>query len=114
RGRPYHHARRDLYNEFLRNASPAAERALNLISELFAIDAGVNGSDPQTRLAARQARSAPVLETLKRHLDATLARISGKSEFGFPRRRRGRVARSNRNAARHQVGTHARDRRNPQ
>ncbi|MQX40627.1 hypothetical protein GHK58_10450 [Sinorhizobium meliloti] len=25
------HARRDLYNEFLRNRSPAAERALNLI-----------------------------------------------------------------------------------
>ena len=38
-------------------------------------------ADPQMRLAARQTRSLPVLETLKRHLDATLARISGKSEF---------------------------------
>jgi transposase len=75
------HARRDLYNEFLRNRSPAAERALNLISQLFAIEAEVNGSDPQMRLATRQAKSVPVLDTLKRHLDATLARISGKSEF---------------------------------
>ncbi|WDZ80934.1 hypothetical protein PWG15_24595 (plasmid) [Ensifer adhaerens] len=33
------------------------------------------------RLATRRARSVPVLHTLKRHLDGTLARISGKSEF---------------------------------
>jgi hypothetical protein len=46
-----------------------------------AIEAEVNGSDPQVRLATRQAKSVPVLDTLKRHLDATLARISGKSEF---------------------------------
>lgn len=75
------HARRDLYNEFLRNRSPSAERALDLISELFAVEAGINGLDPETRLAARLARSAPLLEILKRHLDTTLARISGKSEL---------------------------------
>ncbi|MQX40628.1 transposase [Sinorhizobium meliloti] len=33
------------------------------------------------RLTTRQAKSVPVLDTLKRHLDATLARIGGKSEF---------------------------------
>ncbi|WP_262029905.1 IS66 family transposase, partial [Microvirga sp. Mcv34] len=75
------HARRDLYNEFLRNRSPSAERALALISDLFAVEAGINGLDPETRLAARLARSVPLLEILKSHLDTTLARISGKSEL---------------------------------
>ena len=37
--------------------------------------------DPETRLAARLARSVPLLEILKSHLDTTLARISGKSEL---------------------------------
>jgi hypothetical protein len=75
------HARRNLYNEFLRNRSPSAERALDLISDLFAIEAGINGLDPETRLAARLAKSVPLLEILKSHLDTTLARISGKSEL---------------------------------
>ncbi|WP_324610836.1 IS66 family transposase [Sinorhizobium meliloti] len=56
------HTRRDLCNEFLRNRSPAAGRARNLISDLFAIEAEVNGSDPQMRLGTRRARSLPVLD----------------------------------------------------
>lgn len=75
------HARRDLYNEFLRNHSPAADSALKLISALFAIEAEINGSAPPERLTVRQEKSVPVLHDLKRLLDDTLGRISGKSEL---------------------------------
>jgi hypothetical protein len=54
---------------------------LDLISNLFAVGAGINDLDPETRLAARLSRSVPLLEILKSHLDATPARISGKSEL---------------------------------
>lgn len=73
------HARRKLYDIHVSTRSPAALRALELIGDLFAIEAEVRGRSPTERRRARVERSVPVLAELKAHLDATLARISGKS-----------------------------------
>ncbi|PZO00979.1 MAG: IS66 family transposase [Hyphomicrobiales bacterium] len=75
------HARRKIYDIHIATQSPAAEEALGLIRDLFAIEADIRGRSPNERATVRQRRSAPVLAELRAVLDATLARISGKSEF---------------------------------
>ena len=75
------HARRKLYDIHVSTRSPAALHALELIGDLFAIEADIRGRSPAERRRARVERSVPVLAELKAHLDATLARISGKSPF---------------------------------
>ena len=75
------HARHKLFDVHVSTRSPAARRALELIGDLFAIEADVRGRSPSERRRARIERSVPVLADLKAHLEATLARISGKSPF---------------------------------
>lgn len=75
------HARRKLFDIHVSTRSPAALRALEMIGDLFAIEADVRGRAPAERRRERVERSVPVLAELKVHLDATLARISGKSPF---------------------------------
>ena len=57
------------------------EAALAIIARLFAIEADISGKQPADRLEARRQRSVPVLAELKAFLNATLAKISGKSDF---------------------------------
>ena len=52
-----------------------------MIRDLFVIEADIRGRSPNERVAVRQRRSAPLLAELHAFLDATLARISGKSDF---------------------------------
>ena len=52
-----------------------------MIAQLFAIEADIRGKSPTERCAARRQNSAPVLAELKSFLDATLAKISGKSSL---------------------------------
>lgn len=47
---------------------------------LFTIEAEIHGQLPEARLAARQARSAPVMAEFHTWLEATLRRISGNSD----------------------------------
>ena len=75
------HARRKLYDIHVSTRSPAALHALESIGDLFAIKADIRGRSPAERRRARVERSVPVLAELKAHLDATLARISGKTPF---------------------------------
>lgn len=75
------HARRYLYEDYERTGSPAANHALRLISDLFAIEADIRGQSPAKGLAIRQARSIPLLDNLKTFLDGILARISGKTDL---------------------------------
>ena len=71
--------RRKIYDIHVTTASPAAERALALIGDLFAVETPVRGRSPAERQRARAERSTPILDALKAHLEATLARVSGKS-----------------------------------
>ena len=60
---------------------PIAREAIVRIQTLFAIEAEIHGQSPKARLAARQARSAPIMANLHTWLEATLRRISGKSDL---------------------------------
>lgn len=75
------HARRYFHDELLANGSPIAREAIERMQPLFAIEAEIHGQPPEARLAARQARSAPVMADLHAWLEATLRRISGKSDL---------------------------------
>ena len=48
---------------------------------MYAIEAAIRGSPPDVRLKVRLARSATLFPDLRQWLEATLARISGRSEL---------------------------------
>ena len=75
------HARRKIYDVFVETGSPAAREALDRIARLFAVESDIRGRSPAERREVRQRSSAPVLANLKAFLDATLAKISGKSSL---------------------------------
>lgn len=75
------HARRYFHDELLANGSPLAREAIERMQPLFAIEAEIHGQPPEARLATRQARSAPLMADLHAWLEATLRRISGKSDL---------------------------------
>ena len=75
------HARRELFDEHARTKSPIARQALEKIGAIFAIERDINGQSADARRAVRQAQSAPLLVDLKAYLDASLGRISRKSEL---------------------------------
>ena len=75
------HARRKIYEVELATGSAIAKGALQRIAALFAVEAGINGRQPEDRLAVRQQKAVPLLGELKAFLDAALARISAKSSL---------------------------------
>ncbi|EDP64457.1 probable insertion sequence transposase protein [alpha proteobacterium BAL199] len=75
------HARRKFYEIAEAGHAPVAEEALRRIAALYAVEAEIRGSDPQTRHAERQARSRPLVEDLRPWLEAQLSRLSGKSRL---------------------------------
>jgi transposase len=75
------HARRKIYEVAVATGSAIANRALEHIATLFTIEAGINGRQPEERLAVRQQQAVPRLAELKAFLDQALTRISGKSSL---------------------------------
>ena len=75
------HARRGIYDEYVKTKSPIAKALLDQIGALFLIERELSGSAAEVRLAARRERSAPELERLKTSLEAALQRISRKSDL---------------------------------
>jgi transposase len=76
------HARRKLV-EITRNGSaPIAEDGVKRIGELYRIEAELRGLDPETRLAERQARSAPLVADMETWLALHRARVAAKSPLG--------------------------------
>ncbi len=73
------HARPKFYDVHHATASPIALDALQRIGALFAIESSIRGQAPERRAVARQEHAQPLLDQLKAFLDASLARISGKS-----------------------------------
>lgn len=76
------HARRKLIEITRTGSAPIAEEGVTLIRALYAIETGIRGSDPATRLAARQERSAPILARIDAWLSQNRARASAKSPLG--------------------------------
>lgn len=59
-----------------------AAAALAFFARLYAVEAEVKAADDATRLAARQARSLPMLAQLRAWLDAILPVVTPKSKLG--------------------------------
>ncbi len=62
-------------------AGPLAKVALDRIAALYTIEAKIKGKPPDERRRCRQEQSAPLISDLKAWLEATLQKISGKSEL---------------------------------
>jgi transposase len=74
------HARRKLHDIHVRTPSETTTRALELIGELYAIEAGIRGQPPDERRRVRQEMTRPLLTTLETWLRERQAMLSAKSE----------------------------------
>jgi hypothetical protein len=75
------HVRRKFFDIHAANGSPLAQQALDRIGALYGIEKEVRDLPPDRRRAIRQSRAGPLLDDLKAWFEATLPRISGKSEL---------------------------------
>jgi transposase len=75
------HARRKFHDVHAANGSAIARQALERIGELYRIEEQIRGQPPDKRRRRRQARSLPIAEDLKSWAQATLAKLSGRSEL---------------------------------
>jgi len=75
------HVRRKFFDVHAANASPIAKKALDKIAALYAIEAQIRGKPPGDRQQSREHNAAPLITELKAWLDATLPKLSGKSDL---------------------------------
>jgi hypothetical protein len=73
------HLRRDFFDIAKTGSAPIAEEALRRIAKLYAIETEIRGRTAAERRSARQARSRPLVEELKRWFELQLGRVSAKS-----------------------------------
>ena len=76
------HCRRSLREIHDSSGSEIAAEGLRRIAELYAIEADIRGSPPERRLAERQARSSPLIQSFGDWLKEQRARISPRSGLG--------------------------------
>ena len=74
------HARRKFHEIHLAHASPTTSEAIERIATLYAIEKEIRGSTPEVRRTVRQARAKPLLDSMHTWLEATLAKLSPKSD----------------------------------
>jgi transposase len=74
------HARRKLYDVHVRTPSQTTKDVLDMIGELYGIEASIRGSPANERLRVRQEKSKPLLATIETWMQTTLAKLSKKSE----------------------------------
>jgi transposase len=74
------HVRRKFYDLQVAHKSPVAREALERIGALYAIEGEIRGRPPDERRQVRQARAAPLLESLHQWLESCLTRLSRKSD----------------------------------
>ena len=73
--------RRKFHDVHAANGSPVAGEALQRIGALYAIEADIRGRPPDERRRVRQARAGPPIDALRVWLDATLPKLSAKSDL---------------------------------
>jgi transposase len=74
------HVRRKFYDLEQAHASPVAREALVRIGALYGIEEQIRGMPPSERHAVRQAQAQPLLDSLRQWFEATLSKLSRKSE----------------------------------
>ena len=75
------HARRNFYDIHVATKAPLAADALERIGRLFDVERTINGLPPAERQRIRQAKARPLVDDLAAFFDATLPRLSGKSDL---------------------------------
>jgi transposase len=74
------HVRRKFYELMEAHKSPIATEAVERIAALYTIENEIRGLAPDERRQARQARSRPLLAAMHDWLEASLAKLSKKSD----------------------------------
>ena len=74
------HARRPFYDLYEAHKSAVAKEALERIAALYAIEEEIRGRAAKERREVRNARSRPLLESMKQWFQETLDKLSRKSE----------------------------------
>ena len=72
--------RRHFYDLEQAHSSPVAREALQRIGALYGVEEEIRGKPPDQRHAVRQAQSKPLLDSLRQWFEATLSKLSRKSE----------------------------------
>jgi len=74
------HVRRKFYDLEQAHSSPVAREALQRIGALYGIEEQIRGKPPEQRREVRQAQAKPLLDSLRQWFEATLSKLSRKSE----------------------------------
>ena len=74
------HVRRKFYDLQQAHASPVASEALERIAALYGIEEEIRGRPAEERQQVRNARARPLLESLRQWFEATLPKLSRKSD----------------------------------
>jgi transposase len=75
------HVRRKFFDVHAANASPIAKEALERIGALYGIEETIRGKPPDERRRYRQTKALRLVAELKAWLEATVPKLSGKSEL---------------------------------
>jgi transposase len=75
------HVRRKFFDIHAANASPLAKEALDRIGALYGIEETIRRKPPDERRRYRQTEALPLIGDLKAWLEATVPKLSGKSEL---------------------------------
>jgi transposase len=74
------HVRRKFYDLEQAHASPVAREALQRIGAVYGIEEQIRGRPPEQRREVRRAQAKPLLDSLRQWFEATLSKLSRKSE----------------------------------
>jgi transposase len=74
------HVRRKFHDLYEAHASPIAKEALERIAGLYGIEKEIRGRPPDERQEIRNTRARPLLESLRAWFNASLAKLSRKSD----------------------------------
>jgi transposase len=74
------HVRRHFYDLEQAHSSPVARETLQRIGALYGVEEEIRGKPPDQRRAVRQTQSKPLLDSLREWFEATLSKLSRKSE----------------------------------
>jgi transposase len=75
------HVRRKFHDLYEAHASPIAKEALDRIASVYGIEKEIRGRPPDERRRIRTERARPVLDSLKAWFQASLLKLSRKSEL---------------------------------
>jgi transposase len=75
------HVRRKFFDVHAATDSPIAKEALDRIGALYKIESDIRGHSPDERQRYRREQTMPLLMGLKAWIDATLPKLSGKSDL---------------------------------